>query len=118
MAWQTLVLDSTQLALVLSGVMVFLAVIIIAIAASLRGRRISVEGDEMYIGGEGEDVLRHRVPSVLALYWGILRRAWRKSVEYLRNSIHTGVINDWYGFMSIWLTLLLVIALVLVVVVR
>ncbi|MDK6028513.1 hypothetical protein QPL79_03970 [Ignisphaera sp. 4213-co] len=116
MAIQTLVLDPITLTLVLSGVMTLAIVIIYVIAAVLRRGRISVEGDEMYIGGESEEVLRNKVPSVLALYWGILSRAWRRSVKYLRDSIHTGVLNDWYGYMGMWLSLLLIVAIVAILI--
>lgn len=110
-----IVLDPITLTLTLSSVMVFSLIVTMVVVAILRGRRVSTEGNEMYIGGESEDVLRYKVPSVLAMYWGIIRRSWRKSVEYLRSSVHTGILNDWYGYMSMWLSLLVIVAVIAVI---
>lgn len=109
-------LDIIELSLVLTGTMVFVALITVVIVVLTRRGRTSLEGAEMYIGGESEEILRHKTPSVLALYWGIVRKAWRKAFETLRDSVHTGVLNDWYGYMSMWLGLALLIALIALII--
>ncbi|MEM0370973.1 MAG: hypothetical protein QXG46_05380 [Ignisphaera sp.] len=113
---QIWILDPVTLSIVVSGLMLFVALVIAIVISLFRGGKISTEGSEMYIGGENEDVLKYRVPSVIALYWGIVKRAWRKAFEYLRDAVHTGVLNDWYGFMSSWLGFLLLIALIAILV--
>lgn len=107
-------LDIIGLSLALTGIMLLATLIINTTVVVVRGRKISLEGDEMYIGGESEVVLEHKIPSVLALYWGIVKRSWRKAFEILRDSIHTGVLNDWLGYMSMWFGLILFMALIVV----
>ncbi|MEM0470611.1 MAG: hypothetical protein QXH02_02960 [Desulfurococcaceae archaeon] len=109
-------LDIVGLSLILTGATILVALITVAIVVVARRGRMSTEGAEMYIGGEGEEVLRRKIPSVLALYWGIVRKAWRRAFETLRDSVHTGVLNDWYGYMSMWLGLVLLIALIALIV--
>jgi len=106
----TIGLDSITASIVLTGIMILLLIVIIGIAYIFR--RISIGGEEMYIGGESEEILMYKIPSVLALYWGIVRRAWGKAFKQLRDAIHTGILNDWYSFMSIWLTFLLLLAFI------
>lgn len=108
----TLILDSITLSLIVSGLMIFATIIVLLIVIVLRKGRISIEGDEMYVGGESEDVLRYKLPSIIALYWGIIKKAWKKAVDYLKEAIHTGVLSDWYSYMSMWLGFLLFIALI------
>lgn len=110
----TVNLDIVSLSLILTGAMFFTVLIISIITVIIRGKRISLEGDEMYIGGEGEEVLMYRVPSVIALYWGIVKKAWKKAFEMLRDAVHTGILNDWYGYMGIWLGLILLLALIFI----
>lgn len=112
----TLNQDITTLSLALTGAMAFTSTVLVLASAWVRGRRVSSEGDEMYIGGESEEILRHKVPSVLALYWGIVRKAWKKAFETLKEAVHTGVLNDWYGYMSVWLGLAILIALLAIVI--
>lgn len=107
--------DIVCLSLILTLSMLAIALVMFIVSLSFRSRKVSTEGSEMYIGGEGEEVLMHKVPSILALYWGIIRRAWRKAFDVLREAVHTGILNDWLGYMSIWLCLALLIALISVV---
>lgn len=111
-----IVSDTITTSLVITSVMIFIVLIIVFLARLARGRRTSHEGDEIYIGGESEEILRHKIPSVLALYWGIVKKAWRKACEILSNTIHTGVLNDWYEYMGIWLGLILFMALTIIIV--
>lgn len=110
-----LVQDIVCLSLTLTLSMLTTALIVFTVSLSFRSRKVSTEGGEMYIGGESEEVLIHKIPSILALYWGIIRRAWKKAFDVLREAVHTGVLNDWLGYMSIWLCLALLIALTSVI---
>ncbi|MEM1526033.1 MAG: sodium:proton antiporter [Ignisphaera sp.] len=107
--------DIINLSLILTGSMLIITLIVFILAFSFRSRRVSTEGVEMYIGGESEEILRYKLPSVLALYWGIVKRAWRKAFDVLREAVHTGILNDWLGYMSIWLGLVLLVAIISVI---
>lgn len=108
------ILDPFAITMVLTGAMVLLIVIVYAIVLSIRRTRTSQLGGEMYIGGESEDVISLKVPSVLTLYWGIIRRSWRKAFDILRGVVHSGVLNEWYSYMNVWLSLLVLLSIVVI----
>ncbi|MEM1644445.1 MAG: sodium:proton antiporter [Ignisphaera sp.] len=107
--------DIINLSITLTGSMFIITLVVFIISFSFRSRKVSTEGAEMYIGGEGEEILRYKLPSVIALYWGIIKRAWRKAFNILGEAVHTGILNDWLGYMSIWLGLALLIAIASVI---
>lgn len=111
----TVILDSFTVTLALTSVMLLLMIVIYAIVLSIRRARTSQFSEEMYIGGEGEDILSLKVPSVLALYWGIIRRSWRRAFDILRGAVHSGVLNEWYSYMNIWLSLLILLSIIAIV---
>lgn len=111
----TVISDPFTATLVMTGAMVLLAVVMYIIVLSIRRARVTQLGNEMYIGGESEDILSLKVPSILALYWGIVKKSWRKAFDILRDVIHTGVLNEWYSYMSIWLGLLLLLSIIAIV---
>ncbi len=104
-----LVLDPITLALILSGVVVSIGGLIASSFIALSRR--SGEADAMYIGGEDEGILQRRVPSADAFYWGIVKRAWRDAFRILRDVIHSGKLNEWMGYMSMWFGFLVLVAL-------
>lgn len=108
----TSVLDPFTATLIMTGTMLLVAAIINIIILFVRRARVSQLGEEMYIGGEGEDILSLKIPSMLALYWGIIKRSWRKAFDILRDTVHSGILNEWYGYMSIWLSFLLLFSII------
>jgi len=85
--------------------------------ALFSGGRRSRSGDEMYIGGESEALLKVRVPSNVAMYWGIVRRAMGRVYTVLRDVVHSGKLSTWSGFMVSWFTILMFIAIGITVVI-
>lgn len=71
-----------------------------------------VRRTEAYLSGEGERVVSNLSPSVGALYWGFIRRFARELYEVLLGKVHTGSLHDWYRFISSWLAILLLLAVV------
>jgi len=72
-----------------------------------KGTRIS----EMYLSGEGEDVVSNPSPGVGSLYYGFMKRFARGLYRLLTEKIHTGSLHDWFSFISSWLGLLVLIAI-------
>ncbi len=112
----TIVSDPFTVTLIVTGTMLLLTIIIYTMVLSIRRAKTSQLGEEMYIGGESEDILSLKVPSVLALYWGIVRRSWRKAFDILRDVVHSGILNEWYGYMTMWLSLLLLLSLIVILI--
>ncbi len=109
-------LDLFQLTLILTTGMVMIVVIGIAIFSRLV--KSSSEGNEMYIGGEGEDILSLKVPSSEALYWGLVRRVLGNTYRIIRDVLHSGILNEWYVYMSLSFIVLLALALAYIAMVR
>uniref|UniRef100_A0A7C5TLY9 Sodium:proton antiporter n=1 Tax=Ignisphaera aggregans TaxID=334771 RepID=A0A7C5TLY9_9CREN len=107
-----MVFDPFTVTILLTSAMALLASIVYILILSIRRARVTQIGEEMYIGGESEDILSLKVPSVLALYWGIIKRSWKDAFNILRDVIHSGILNEWYGYMSIWLSFLLLLSII------
>ncbi len=104
-----LILDPITLAIILSGVVVGIGGLVASTFIALS--RKSSEAEAMYIGGEDEEVLQRKVPSADAFYWGIVKRAWRDAFRILRDAVHSGKLNEWMGYMSMWFGFLVLVAL-------
>ncbi len=109
-------LDLFQATLILTTGMVI--VVLIGIAIFSRLVKSSSEGSEMYIGGEDEDVLSLKIPNSEALYWGLVRRVLGNTYRILRDIVHSGILNDWYIYMTLSFVVLLILALTYVAMVR
>ncbi|NPA96767.1 MAG: hypothetical protein GXO32_04110 [Crenarchaeota archaeon] len=105
-------LNPGTLALVMSCASLGIAGIVLAMFV---GGRKSRSGDEMYIGGESEQILKVPVPSSPALYWGIVKKAMGKVYHVLRDVVHSGRLNEWCGFMAGWFLTLLVLATIAII---
>lgn len=64
----------------------------------------------VYLSGEPESTVSMITPSILALYWGFMKRFARALYKSLVEDVHTGSLHDWYRFISSWLGLLLVLS--------
>ena len=106
------VLDPGTVALILSCASLGVAGIVLAMFAPSRKSR---SGDEMYIGGESESILRIPVPSSASMYWGIVKRALGSVYRVLRDVVHSGRLNEWCGFMAGWFFVLLVLAAIAII---
>lgn len=109
-------LDLFQSTLILTTGMV--VIVLIGIAIFNRLVKSSSEGSEMYIGGEGEDILSLKIPSSEALYWGLVRRVLGNTYRILRDIVHSGILNEWYVYMTLSFVVLLILAVTYVAMVR
>ncbi|MEM4481239.1 MAG: sodium:proton antiporter [Desulfurococcaceae archaeon] len=81
----------------------------------LKGKR--VRETPVYLSGEPEVVVSSTTPSVGSLYWGFIRKFAKSIYSALIEKIHTGSLHDWYRFISSWLSILIITAIVLSLVV-
>lgn len=84
--------------------------VLIVIYYSLKSKRIRYT--TTYLSGEPESVVSSISPSIASLYWGFMRRFAKTLYRHLVESVHTGSLHDWYRFLSSWLALLLVMAII------
>ncbi len=106
-----------ELALMLSICAISVSMIVLAIARiTCAGHRRGGYSEDMYLGGESSSSLRIRIPSVTAMYWGLISRAFKRTFSALRDKVHSGILNEWFYYMSIWFFLLTVIAIITIVV--
>jgi len=109
-------LDLFQSTLILTTGMV--VIVLVGIAIFNRLVKSSSEGNEMYIGGESEDILSLKIPSSEALYWGLVRRVLGNTYRILRDIVHSGILNEWYVYMALSFVVLLILAVTYVAMVR
>jgi len=67
---------------------------------------------DLYLSGEPESVVSMLSPSIMALYWGFMRRFARSLYSVLVSRVHTGSLHDWYKFISSWFSLLLLASVI------
>ncbi len=75
---------------------------------SRRGLRPSGEKLKVYACGEDYPAEKASV-SHFNLYWGAVRRVFRSSYLYIRDKMHTGILNDWYFYMTVMVLSLIII---------
>lgn len=85
--------------------------ILIAIYYSLKAR--STRETPIYLSGEPESVVSSATPSVGSLYWGFIKKFAKSVYRALVEEIHTGSLHDWYRFISSWLSILVITAIIL-----
>lgn len=100
-----------ELALTLSicfvTVIVTLAVLYLLIRPKNAGSRVT----EIYLSGEGEEVVKSHTPSPINLYWSIMKRFLKSIYDALVMKMHTGNFMDWINFMSSWFGVLILISI-------
>lgn len=70
---------------------------------------------EPYLCGESVDDFKNSISVGSSnLYWGATSATLSKFYKVLRDEIHTGVLNDWFFYMGIWLTLGIVLGFIIV----
>ena len=99
---------------IVSSLMVLLALIMLLTYLIVR-KRISQDGSGPYLCGEdSKDFSSTLSVGSLNFYWGSIASVLRKFYEVIRDKVHTGVLNDWLSFMSIWLSIAVVVLLITV----
>ena len=101
--------------LILTGVMVLVAGIVAALFELTKPKH--AEGGESekynpYLAGEAESVVSRVDAPIDALYWGFVKGWGKKLYLYLREVMHSGNLNDWGSYMSLWMGIGSLIALV------
>lgn len=75
----------------------------------LRSKRIRLTN--VYLSGEPENVVAFITPSIMALYWGFMKKFAKSLYRILLEGVHTGSLHDWFKFLSSWLSILLIAAI-------
>ncbi len=101
-------MDPYMLTLIATGVMFVLATIMyVAFIFMVRGR---IRVTTAYLCGEGEEEFRDSLsPGGGGLFWGgtkFFEKMYKALVEY----VHTGVIDEWFIYMTLLLALLVIVA--------
>ncbi len=103
-----MLLDPLSTTLILSGVLVFTALIMWIIYTLVKSNpvKVSEEFKEPYLAGEPPTtVSKIDIPSH-TLFWGFIYGLSRKLYHYLRERMHSGVLNEWGEYMVAYLGLL------------
>lgn len=90
-----------------TGIVLGALLIIYSLISSKRVRTTAV-----YLSGEGEEIVSQLTPSIASLYWGFVKRFARSLYRSLVETIHTGSLHDWFKFISSWLSILILVAIV------
>ena len=109
------VVNSQVGVLILTGVMVLVAGIVAALFELTKPKpEESSEGEKLnpYLAGEPESVVTRVDAPIDALYWGFAKGWGKKLYNYLREVMHSGNLNDWCSYMSLWMGIGSLIALV------
>ncbi len=108
----TIVVPTHLLVAIVTGFAMMVALIVLL--ATWRGR-VGEKGSEMYIGGESEEILRVKIPSVASLYWALVKKSLRPLYEALVEKVHCGILNVWTAYMSTLLFVLMILASIAIV---
>lgn len=85
--------------------------VLTALYYSLKSKRTRVT--PVYLSGEPESVVVLVTPSIASLYWGFMKKFAKSLYDVLVNKVHTGSLHDWYKFLTSWLSLLLILAILI-----
>ncbi|MGB9827833.1 sodium:proton antiporter [Thermosphaera chiliense] len=85
--------------------------VLLIIYQSLKSR--VVRETKIYLSGEPEEVVREASPSVGNLYWGFIKKFARSIFNTLINKVQTGSIHEWFSFISSWLGILILLAVLM-----
>ncbi|MEM0355378.1 MAG: sodium:proton antiporter [Desulfurococcaceae archaeon] len=86
---------------------VFLTILYLALRPKTHSRRIT----EIYLSGEGEDVVSSHTPSPMNMYWTIIKKFFNQIYRELIEKMHTGSLLDWASFMLSWFGLLIILSI-------
>ena len=76
-----------------------------------RTRRVT----NVYLAGEGEEIVKSITPSPLNLYWNFIKRFARVIYDRLTGVMHTGSLMDWVNYMVSWYGLLILLTILTVI---
>ncbi|MCS7128916.1 MAG: hypothetical protein N3E36_02340 [Sulfolobales archaeon] len=106
--------DPISASILISLVMLYLTLLLYIVIRVLKPKHSesSDESREMYLGGEHPSILSK--PHVLqsGLYWAIVFRDFKKAYRGLVEKMHTGRVIDWAYYMTAWLLILLLLAII------
>lgn len=91
----------------------FLTILYLLLRPGKHSRRVT----EIYLSGEGEDVVSSYTPSPTNMYWTIIKRFFKYIYEGLVEKMHTGNLIDWASFMASWSGVLILISIAVTILV-
>lgn len=94
-----------------TGLVVSIIVIFYYLLKSKHMRRTNV-----YLSGEPESVITAITPSIATLYWGFMKKFAKSLYRVLVERVHTGSLHDWFRFLSSWLSVLLIVAVIIFII--
>lgn len=101
----------------LSTIFLIALLFLITLYIALRPRKHGSRVTEIYLSGEGEDVVSSHTPSPMNLYWTIIKRFFKYIYDGLIEKIHTGNLLDWANFMLSWTGILLILSIAVTIMV-
>ena len=99
------------IAVAISTGLTTISLIVVTLLYYMLKSRINRYSD-IYLSGEPESVVSMLTPSIMALYWGFIKRFAKTLYNVLIIRVHTGSLHDWYKFISSWFSLLILISIV------
>lgn len=108
-------MDVPSLTIIASSLMMFVALLTyLSYMAVRRGSR-SENLSEPYLCGESVNDFKDNISvGSTNLYWGSTSSNLKKFYSILRDEIHTGVLNDWFLYMSMWFALAILVSFIVV----
>ncbi len=99
-------MDVLELTLIASSLMLLVALLTYLSYAAVKKGGSSQNLSEPYLCGESVDDFKNSISvGSTNLYWGATSAILSRFYKVLRDEIHTGVLNDWFFYMCIWLVL-------------
>ncbi|MCC6022270.1 MAG: hypothetical protein LM560_04005 [Desulfurococcaceae archaeon] len=108
-------MDVLTLTVLTTGLMLLVGLIILISYLIVRRESSSKSGLEAYLCGESMDDFKNHISLGSSnLYWGSVSAVLKKFYDVLRDKIHTGILNDWLVFMSLWFFIAVIISFIVV----
>lgn len=99
-------MDALYITLIASALMFVVAFPTYLLYVLVRRSSASGSSSDPYLCGEGVEDFKNSISVGSSnFFWGSTSANLKKFYSVLRDSIHSGVLNDWLFYMGIWLSL-------------
>ncbi len=110
----TLILDPAGALTITTFAMALSILVVFILYYALKSRRVRTS--TLYLSGEPENVVSTPTPSIASMYWGFMKRFAKSLYRILVEEVHTGSLHDWARFISSWLAILIILAIIIFIV--